>query len=130
MAWERAKETFRQYTIPYQGMIVHHDQDPVYTGYAWTGRLLLGDGVRLSYALHGARDNPEMEAFFSRFKEENQSLFLDAQTLPELCAVVSGRMAYYNARRRHSSIGYIAPLRYLEHLRSPSEPSIPTPKSV
>lgn len=39
-------------------MIVHHDQDAVYTGYSWTGQLLLQDKVQLSYALDGAKDNP------------------------------------------------------------------------
>ena len=48
-------------------MIVHHDRDPVFTGHGWTGKLLLSDGVRLSYALGGAKDNPEMESFFPSF---------------------------------------------------------------
>jgi transposase InsO family protein len=109
-AWERAKKTFQQYGIPYQGMVVHHDQDPVYTGYGWTGQLLLKDRVRLSYALNGARDNPEMEGFVSRFKSENRSLFLDAQDVEELAEVVCQRMGYYNTERRHSSIGYQPPV--------------------
>lgn len=116
-AWQRAKETFRQHTIPYEGMIVHHDQDPVYTGYGWTGHLLLEDHARLSYALNGARDNPEMESFFSRFKAENHSLLLDAQNLSELAEVVCQRMVYYNTERRHSSIGYLSPLAYIEQMR-------------
>jgi len=110
-------------------MIIHHDQDAVFTGYGWTGQLLLKDGVRLSYALRGAQDNPEMEACISRFsvqdpeivgsgKEENRSLFLDAQTLDELCAVVRDRMVYHNNERRHSRIEYLAPLRYVEMLQS------------
>jgi hypothetical protein len=63
-AWKQAKKTFQQYDILYSGMIIHHDRDPVFTGYGWTGELLLSDGVRLSYALGGAKDNPEMESFF------------------------------------------------------------------
>jgi len=129
-AWQAAYQQLQRWQMATAGMIVHHDRDPVYTGYGWTGRLLLHADVRLSYALHGARDNPEMEAFFSRFKEENQSLFLDAQTLPELCEVVGGRMVYYNGHRRHSSIGYVAPLTYMQQLLSPSQPTIPAPKSV
>jgi transposase InsO family protein len=126
-AWQAAWAQLRQWGLAQPGLIVHHDQDPVYTGYAWTGRLLLRDGVRLSFALHGARDNSEMEAFFSRFKEENQSLFLDAQTLPELCEAVADRMRYYNVQRRHSSIDYRPPLTYLERLLSSSELTIPAP---
>lgn len=114
---ERAKETFRQYAIPYQGMIVQHDQDPLYTGYGWTGHLLLQGHVRLSYALNGAHDNPEIEGIFSRFKAENHSPLLDAQNLLELDEVVRQCMIYYNIERRHSSLGYLAPLAYVERMR-------------
>lgn len=119
-AWQRAKESFRRMNILEEDMILHQDQDSVFTGYAWTGQLLLGDGVRLSYALQGFKDNPEMEAFFSRFKEEGRSLFLDAQSIAELAAVVDSRMVYYNTDRRHSSIGYVPPLTYIEEARSGS----------
>ena len=117
-AWEQAKGTFQELTIPYAGMIIHHDQDAVFTSYDWTGQLLLKDEVRLSYALGGAKDNPEMESFIGRFKEENHSLFLDAQTLAELSTVVDKRMQYYNTERRHSAIGYQSPLAYIKRVRS------------
>jgi transposase InsO family protein len=117
-AWQRAKQTFRKYGIPREGMIVHHDQDAVYTGYAWTGQLLLKDKVQLSYALEGAKDNPEMESFNSRFKAEGESLFLDAADLGQLEHVVAQQMTYYNTKRRHSSLGYLAPLAYLKKVWS------------
>lgn len=88
----------------------------MYTGYGWTGQLLVRDHVRLSYALKGCRDNPEMESFHSRLKTENRSLFLDAPSLTDLRRVVSQRMVYYNGRRRHSSLGNEAPLAYLASL--------------
>jgi transposase InsO family protein len=120
-AWERAKETFRQMGISYTGMIVHHDRDSVYTGYEWTSQLLLKDKSRLSYALRGAKDNPEMESFNGRFKSEGHSLFLEAQSLAELITVVDERMPYYNTERRHSSIGYVPPLMYIKRARSKGE---------
>lgn len=116
-AWERARQSLVAHGVRLPGLIVHHDQDPVFTGYAWTGRLLLQDKVRVSYALRGARDNPEMESFNSRFKSENRSLFLDAQTLSALGIVVSRRMSYYNHERRHSSIGYRAPSAFIATLQ-------------
>jgi transposase InsO family protein len=112
-AWERAKQTLMRYGVDLQGFIVHHDQDPVFTGYGWTGQLLLEDRVRVSYALNGARDNPEMESFISRFKTENRSLLLDAQTLEDLQLLVEERMAYHNGERRHSTIGYRAPAAFV-----------------
>lgn len=97
------------------GSIIHHDQDPVYTGYGWIHAVLLVHRMQLSYALHGAKDNPEMESFHSRFKPENKSLFLDCQTLGELTAVVKDRLIYYNTQRRHSSIGNQRPFEYLKN---------------
>jgi putative transposase len=116
-AWDRARQSLAENGAHWEKVIVHHDQDPVFTGYGWTARLLLKDHVRVSYALNGARDNPEMEGFNSRFKTENRSLFLDARTLDELEGVVAERMAYYNRERRHSSIGYRAPASYIATLR-------------
>jgi transposase InsO family protein len=120
-AWEHAKETFQQLDIPYAGMIMHHDRDSVYTSYEWTSQLLLKDRLRLSYALRGAKDNPEMESFNGRFKGENNSLFLEAQNLDELVEVVDQRMTYYNTERRHSSIDYLPPVTYTARVRSDLE---------
>ena len=116
-AWEQARQTLVIRGVCLKGMIIHHDQDPVFTSYAWTSQLLLDDHARVSYALNGARDNTEMESFFSRFKTENRSLLLDAQTLNELIALVAERMHYYNGERRHSTIGYRAPLAFIETLQ-------------
>jgi putative transposase len=113
-AWERARQTLLDLQIPSEGMIVHHDQDSVYTSYAWTGQLLRKDKVRISYALGGAKDNPEMEAFFSRFKSEGHSLFLDAATSDELVSIVDRRMQYYNEERLHSRLGYQPPREFIQ----------------
>lgn len=119
-AWEATRRTLRAWGIERPLGLVHHDQDPVYTSYEWTARLLLKEHVRLSYTLQGCKDNPEMEGFNSRLKAENATLFLDAETLEELHQLVADRIDYYNRSRRHSSIGYVAPLTYLmEALQSP-----------
>lgn len=108
-AWRDAKRGLRRWGMNVEDVIVHHDQDPVFTGYGWTDQLLIKDHVRVSYALRGARDNPEMESFFGRLKVENHSIFLDAQTLKGLRAIVAERMQYYNRERRHSTLGNRAP---------------------
>jgi len=116
-AWEWAKDTFDQLGIPYAGVIMHHDRGSAFISYMWTSQLLLDDGVWLSYALRGAKDNPAMESFNGRFKGEGYSLFLNAQTLDEFIKVVDQRMTYYNIERRHSSIGYVPPMAYIERVR-------------
>lgn len=110
--WRRARRWLARRGVAPRGLIVHHDRDSVYTGYQWLG-LLQRDGVRLSYTLHGCRDNPEMESFHSRFKTENRSLLRDAPTVQGLTRIVQQRIAYYNARRRHSALHNQAPLTYL-----------------
>ena len=75
---------------PARGMIVHQDQDSRVHRLCLDRPAALG-GVRLSYALRGPGDNPEMESFFGRFKVENRSLILDAESLRELNTVVRDR---------------------------------------
>ena len=112
-AWMAAERALARLRNSLDGIIVHQDRDPVFTGYAWTGRLL-AVGARLSYALRGPRDNPEMESFFGRFKVENRSLILDAGSLEEIAAVVRDRINYYNRVRRHSSLGDRPPLTIIQ----------------
>lgn len=113
-AWRQARETMRQLGIEPAGMVMHQDQDSVYTSYAWTGHLLLRDYVQVSYSLDGARGNTEMEAFISRFKNENRSLLLDVPTIEVLERVVTVRMRYYNEVRRHSALDNQPPRKWLE----------------
>ena len=116
-AWEQTKATLHRLGVCYAGMIMHHDRGSAFISYGWTSQLLLEDQVRLSYALRGAKDNPEMESFNGHFKNESLSLFLDARTIGDLIAVVEERMHYYNTERRHSSIGYLAPMTYIQRVR-------------
>lgn len=114
-ALDKAEQAATKLETNLTGSIVHHDQGSTYTGYAWIHRVLLVNRAQISYALHGAKDNPEMESFHSRFKPENKSLFLDCLTLGELTAVVKQRLIYYNTQRRHSSIGNQKPFEYLKN---------------
>ena len=114
-AWRQARETIRELSIEPAGMVMHQDQDPVYTSYAWTGRLLLRDHLQISYSLDGARGNTEMEAFISRFKNENRSLLLDAPTIEALERVVNVRLRYYNEVRRHSALDNQPPRKWLDY---------------
>ena len=115
-AWEQVPTSLASFGQVVEGLVVHHDRDPVFTSYAWTGRLLLQDRARVSYALRGARDNVEMESFYGRFKTENRSLLADAESLEALRVVVDDRMQYFNRERRHSTLSNRSPLDYLDEL--------------
>lgn len=114
VAWQRARRTLRHFNVEVEGVIVHHDRDSVYTSEDWVRQLLIEDQARLSYALRGARDNAEMESFNGRFKGENRDLFLEAETLEQLVALVAVRVQHYNSKRRHSSIGNVPPRTYVQ----------------
>ncbi len=113
-AWKRAGAMMDELGIELAGMVMRHDQDPVYTSYDWSGRLLLRDQLQLSYSLDGARGNTEIEAFISRFKNENRSLLLDAPTMEALEQVVYEPMRYYNEVRRHSALQNQPPRNFLD----------------
>lgn len=95
------------------GMVVHSDQDSVYTSYEWLRTLIVEEGVVISFSENGAKDNPWIESFWSRFKGENHSLLWEAETLEKLIEIVNRQMTYYNTRRRHSRLAYQSPLAYL-----------------
>jgi len=86
-------------------VIVHHDQDTVYTAHEGLRQVRLLDKVRISYALNGAKHNPEMESFNGHFKAKNSSRLWDLRDLPGVIRFVQSRLLYYNDIRRHASLG-------------------------
>jgi len=111
--WETVKDALAHVGRGTDGLIVHHDQDTVYTSYDWLQALLIRDRARVSFAEHGAKDNPWIESLWGHFKVENGSLLSEAATLEELEWVIDRQMRYYNTERRHSRLDYRAPVAYL-----------------
>lgn len=112
-AWRRAKRALKRFGRRIQGVIVHHDQDGVYTGYRWVNEILRGSGARVSYSENGARGNVYIESFHGRFKEDNRDLFWEQEDLESLRGIVDERIRYYNEKRKHSTLGNRAPMKYL-----------------
>ena len=90
-------------------ILIHHDRDSVYTSYDWLHRVLIEEGAGISFAMNGAKDNPWIESFWGRFKTENNSLIMQADSLAELQDVTGKQMTYYNQGRRHSALSYRTP---------------------
>jgi transposase InsO family protein len=63
--------------VTFDGRIIHHDQDSVYTSYKWLRPVLITHRARISFSENGAKGNTAMESFNSRFKGENKSLFFE-----------------------------------------------------
>lgn len=112
-ALSMAAATLDEVGLTMNERIIHHDQDAVYTGYRWLRTVLIKHRVRVSYSENGAKGNTVIESFFGRFKTENADLFHEAANIWELRRVIDGQMEYYNRRRRHSALGYTAPIDYI-----------------
>lgn len=121
-AWEHTRQKLEKMDVNWNGMIIHQDQDSVYKSDLWVDQLLLEDGVRLSYSTNGARGNTYMESFNGHFKRPIQSLLNEAVTTSEVKEVIAKRVEKWNQERRHSSIGQIAPVRYIEEQREEKGP--------
>lgn len=117
IAWFEAKRSIGKIGFSIEGLILHQDQDPVYTSHEWTRQIVIKDKARLSFAEAGAKENSCMESFFGRFKTENRSLFLDCQAIGELRELIKERILYYNTVRRHSSLGQICPMEFINNYR-------------
>ena len=90
---------------PPAGLVMHSDQGNQYTATRFK-RLLTHHGAVASISRRGnCYDNAHAESFWGRFKAE----LLDGGSFPGLAEAKLGtslHVAYYNAERRHSPLGY------------------------
>ena len=100
--------------ISLEDCFIHHDQDSVYTGYRWLQAVLIREQAKISFSENGAKGNTYMESFNGHFKGESGSLFFDARNMWELRRTIALQIEYYNAQRRHSALGYLAPWTYIK----------------
>jgi putative transposase len=110
---------------PPAGLVVHSDQGSQYTATRFK-QLLTRHGALQSMSRRGnGSDNAlpgttHAESFWSRFKAE----LLDGGSFPVLAEArleISHHIAYYNAERRHSALGYQAPNRFESQLKTTSQ---------
>ena len=105
---------------PPVGLIIHSDQGSQYTATRFKD-LIAQHGARQSMSRRGnCYDNAHAESFWSRFKAE----LLDGGSFPGLAEArleISHHIAYYNAERRHSALGYLAPNHFETHLQTTSQ---------
>jgi putative transposase len=111
-AWRKAASTFRRYGQKLKGIIIHHDQDSVYTSHRWFYDVVIKCEARVSYSENGAKGNVYTESFNSRFKSGNRLLFWEQEDFESLEKVVTAWIRYYNQIRRHSALGNKSPIQY------------------
>ena len=111
---------------PPAGLVVHSDQGSQYTATRFK-QLLTRYGAQQRMSRRGnCYDNAlpgttHAESFWSRFKAE----LLDGGSFPGLTEAkleISHHIAYYNAERRHSALGYRSPNHFETQLQTTSQP--------
>ncbi|WP_082685241.1 IS3 family transposase [Hymenobacter sedentarius] len=105
---------------PPAGLVVHSDQGSQYTATRFKALLARHGAVQSMSRRGNCYDNAHAEPFWSRFKAE----LLDGGSFPGLAEArleISHHIAYYNAERRHSSLGYQAPNHFEIHLQTTSQ---------
>ncbi len=102
-AYKKAKKYLKKMKVRIKDTIIHQDQDSVFTGYEYAGTLL-NDDVRISFTERGFKDNPYIESFFSRFKDEYKDIISAAESLKEVKAIIKRCVVDWNKHRIHSSL--------------------------
>jgi len=111
--WEAAKEGLAEVGRGTWGLVVHHDQDSVYTSYRWLLQLLnRGQGSGLLKSA-GRRTTRGWSRSGPTLKGRTSRCFFEATTLEGLEGLIARQMRYYNYERRHSRLDYQSPIEHL-----------------
>jgi putative transposase len=93
---------------PAAGLVIHSDQGSQYSATNFKALVARHQAEQSMSRRGNCYDNAHAESFWSRLKTE----LLDGgsfRNLAEARLEISHYLAYYNAERRHSALGYLAP---------------------
>ena len=105
---------------PAIGHVVHSDQGSQCAATNFKALLARHEAVQSMSRRGNCYDNAHAESFWSRLKIE----LLDGgsfRNLSEARLEISHYLAYYNAERRHSALGYFAPNHFETHFQTTSQ---------
>ena len=105
---------------PAAGLVVHSDQGSQYSATNFRALVARHEAVQSMSRRGNCYDNAHAESFWSRLKTELLAggSFRD---LSEARLEISHYLAYHNAERRHSALGYLAPNRFEIHFQTTSQ---------
>jgi putative transposase len=105
---------------PAAGLVIHSDQGSQYSATNFKALVARHAAVQSMSRRGNCYDNAHAESFWSRLKTE----LLDGgsfRNLAEARLEISHYLAYYNAERRHSALGYLAPNHFETHFQTTSQ---------
>lgn len=111
-AYQRIKRYLKKMSVNLGEVIVHQDQDTVFTGYRYAG-ILLDDGISLGFTEKGFKDNPFAESVNSHFKDEYGDLIKEAKNLKQAKMIIRKCVNDWNKERIHSSLNGRSPDEFL-----------------
>ena len=101
-----------QRRLPDEGLLAHSDRGGQYAGEHYQ-RLLAKHGITCSMSRRAdCWDNAPMESFFASLKKELVHGADFATRAEARAAIVEYIEAFYNTKRRHSTLGYVSPAEY------------------
>jgi putative transposase len=105
---------------PAAGLLIHSDQGSQYSATNFKALVARHEALRSMSRRGNCYDNAHAESFWSRLKTE---LLAGGsfRNLTEARLEISHYLAYYNAERRHSALGYLAPNHFETHFQTASQ---------
>lgn len=114
IAFKKAAETLKSWGINLTQTYFHSDQGSVFKAYEYVGAIVKKLKAQISFSrVATPSDNPEMEAFFGRLKDEWKKVFYQAKTENEVILLISQAIIYYNTIRIHSAHKNMSPDEFL-----------------
>jgi transposase InsO family protein len=118
IAYRRARRFLKRKGVKFDRVYVHQDQGVQFTAYDYIGQLA-NDRLNISFSRKGRfEDNPDMEAFNGRFKDEWKDELYEAGTAREMKKIVARAISYYNKRRIHLALGDCSPDEFIARQES------------
>lgn len=116
-AFGQAMATLKNWGVDSTQTYFHSDQGSVFKSYAYVKMIVITVKAWISFSRVGKpQDNPEMESFFGRLKDEWKQVFYQAQTETEILRLISEAIEYYNTKRIHSNHKDKSPDEFLKEL--------------
>lgn len=116
-AFDKARATLKSWGVDITHTYFHSDQGSVFKSYAYVKMIVITVRAWISFSRVGTpQDNPEMESFFGRLKDEWRTVFYQAQTETEILRLISEAIEYYNMKRIHSNHKDKSPDEFLKEL--------------
>jgi len=116
-AFERAVTRLQSWGVDGTKTYFHQDQGSAFKAYEYVRAIVMRTGAFISYSRVGTPgDNPEMESFFGRLKDEWRDVFYQAESEEEVIRLIDNAIVYYNTKRIHSNHKDKSPLQFLKEL--------------